>query len=337
MIHSDKFDKPHDSIEAVRFRRSPELVRKAAVGALAVLAVFTTVSCGAETTKPTTPEMSRQYSVKTDGVTLNVEKQGNPDAKKVVIGIHGGPGLSLESLDLLQPLAGPDQQLVRYDQRGAGISTAPANGNYSLDQQLADLDAVRVSTGADKVDLIGESWGGLLATAYAAEYPAHVDDLVLLDAIPLDYTEFLNGQKRFSQRLATLQESGDVPSPLPTSINNSCIAPLTAVLPAYVAKPSNPVPKDIGSCTADVSKDSYAAITKPGLLAAYAADLTNFNGDALVIAGNDDPFGKQWPDRIVSLLKNANTQQVDIQGAGHLVLFEKRDEVISDIDHFLKK
>lgn len=336
MIPSHEFGKPRYSTEAMKFRRSPELVRKVAGGAFAVLAVFTTAGCGAETAKPTTPEMSRQYSVETDGVTLNVERQGNPNAKEVVIGVHGGPGLSLESLDLLQLLAGPDRQLVRYDQRGAGISTAPENGNYSLDQQLADLDAVRVSTGADKVDLIGESWGGLLATAYAAEYPAHVDELVLLDAIPLDYTEFLNGQKRFKKRLTALQESGDVPSPLPASTNNSCAGPLAAVFPAYVAKPDNKVPKDLGSCTADVSKDSYAAITQPGILAAYAKDLTNFHGDALVIAGDDDPFGKQWPERIVSLFKNANTQQLNLPNTGHFALFEQQKKVLSSIDTFLK-
>ena len=101
--------------------------------------------------------------------------------------MHGGPGLSAQSLAGLDVLARPGRRVVGYDQRGAGGSGRPTDGNYRLEAQLADLDAVRAWAGAERVALVGASWGGLVAAAYAARYPKRVTALVLLDAAPLDF------------------------------------------------------------------------------------------------------------------------------------------------------
>jgi proline iminopeptidase len=56
----------------------------------------------------------------------------------------------------------------------------------SLDQtlgigaQIADIERIRQILGDEKIILIGHSFGGFLATLYAAEFPQHVKALVLV-------------------------------------------------------------------------------------------------------------------------------------------------------------
>ncbi len=45
-----------------------------------------------------------------------------------------------------------------------------------------DLEALRVKLGFQKFDLVGYSWGGLLAMGYAAAHPDHVKSLLLIDS-----------------------------------------------------------------------------------------------------------------------------------------------------------
>ncbi len=87
--------------------------------------------------------------------------------------------------------------------------------------------------------LVGASWGGLVAAAYAARHPGRVTKLVLLDAAPLDFTEFLAGQQRFSAHVSQLQRAGLIPDPVPADRDDSCLPSVTASLPAYLTGPTN--------------------------------------------------------------------------------------------------
>jgi len=51
-----------------------------------------------------------------------------------------------------------------------------------MDAQVADLEAVRAHLGLERVALLGDSYGGLLVTAYAAAHPQHVAKMILSDS-----------------------------------------------------------------------------------------------------------------------------------------------------------
>ena len=53
----------------------------------------------------------------------------------------------------------------------------------TMDAQVADLDAVRAHLHLDKIDLCGDSFGGLLVIAYAAAHPEHVHQLIISDGL----------------------------------------------------------------------------------------------------------------------------------------------------------
>lgn len=69
-------------------------------------------------------------------------------------------------------------QLVRYDERGAGLSDRDAP-EYTVDAWVADLEAVVEAEGLERFPLLGISQGAAVAVAYAARYPERVSRLVL--------------------------------------------------------------------------------------------------------------------------------------------------------------
>lgn len=309
--------------------------RQKLTNAIAGMAIAV-LSLSACSESPETSLESVTETVDTGDVDLHVRSYGPEDAKEVLVAVHGGPGLSHETVSTLGVLADKGRRVVMYDQRGAGNSTAPESGDYSLEKQVDDLDAVREWSGADTVDIVGKSWGGLLGAAYAASYPDNVDELVLLDAIPLDLESFRAGQERFFKRVEVLQEFGTIPDFLPQNTEESCLPLFEAVLPAYLADPLGDLPEVRGTCTPIASAESYQYITRPGILESYAEDLSNFNGRALVVMGEHDPFGLQWLHRNTELLSSADTTSLIVEDAGHFSLIEEPDDVLPVIDEFLR-
>lgn len=74
-----------------------------------------------------------------------------------------------------------DHTLVRYDQRGCGLSDA-APPSMSFESWVDDLEAVVEAQGLKRFALFGMSQGGAIAIAYAARHPERVSRLVLLGA-----------------------------------------------------------------------------------------------------------------------------------------------------------
>jgi len=52
--------------------------------------------------------------------------------------------------------------------------------SLGLGAQIADIERIRRILGDDKLILVGHSWGGFLASLYAAEFPEHVEALILI-------------------------------------------------------------------------------------------------------------------------------------------------------------
>ncbi len=102
----------------------------------------------------------------------------------VLIAHPGGPGTSAA---FLGDLAGLDEvaTIVWLDPRGTGGSTAPADAAaYTLADYAADVDAVRLHLGQDRVGLLGFSHGGMVAMRYAIDHSDHLRQLILLDTAP---------------------------------------------------------------------------------------------------------------------------------------------------------
>lgn len=108
-------------------------------------------------------------------IYYSIVGNGNP-----LIIVHGGPGASHDYfLPYLLPLA-RHHRLIFIDERGSGRSEKLEDpSTYTVEAMVEDVEAVRVALGLGTVDLLGHSFGGVLAQAYALKYPASLNHLIL--------------------------------------------------------------------------------------------------------------------------------------------------------------
>src|SRR5437868_11420401 len=94
--------------------------------------------------------------------------------------VHGGPGASHDYfLPFLLPLA-RHHRLVFIDERGSGRSQQLENpSGYTVENMVEDVETVRQALNLGKISLLGHSYGGALAQAYALKYQRNLSHLIL--------------------------------------------------------------------------------------------------------------------------------------------------------------
>jgi len=138
------------------------------------------LTIGDHTVAATVDQNPALPSITIDGYSYHGETFGDP-ANPVVIALHGGPGADYRSILNLQELA-DEYYVVFYDQRGSGLSPRVSQEEVTLASTIADLDAIVEYYGKGrKVNIVGHSWGAMLASAYLGQYPEKVDHAVLAE------------------------------------------------------------------------------------------------------------------------------------------------------------
>lgn len=125
------------------------------------------------------PEPTWEGKVKlSDGYERQVCQFGN--GSNVLIGLHGGPGASLQSLLPLGRMADDDLRIVIYDQIEGGGSDRPGRDDLLTVEGFAhEFDDLVTTMDLGKVHVLGHSWGGMLALECALRSPHLVKSLVL--------------------------------------------------------------------------------------------------------------------------------------------------------------
>ncbi len=94
--------------------------------------------------------------------------------------LPGGPGRTCEYFGDLGGLS-RSRQLIMPDTRGTGESADASDPlSYRCDRLVGDVEALRAHLSPDRMDLLGHSAAGNLATLYAAAYPQRMAHLILL-------------------------------------------------------------------------------------------------------------------------------------------------------------
>jgi proline iminopeptidase len=93
--------------------------------------------------------------------------------------IHGGPGGDHSDLKARFNQLSDRLQLVYFDHRGQGRSARDDVAKYNIDENVEDMEALRLHLGLGPIVSIGTSYGGMVAMAHAARYPKSVSHLVL--------------------------------------------------------------------------------------------------------------------------------------------------------------
>ena len=100
---------------------------------------------------------------------------------------HGGPGCTHDYVDSFKDLAKNGRAVIHYDQIGNGKSThLPQKGGdfWTVDFFLGELDNLLTHLGIKhRYALLGQSWGGMLASEHAVRRPAGLKALVLANSL----------------------------------------------------------------------------------------------------------------------------------------------------------
>ncbi len=126
------------------------------------------------------------------GYKLFYRAFGEP-TEGTVLCLHGGPGGTHDYMLPLADLARFGYRVVFYDQLGCGKSELPKNpALFNVERAVEEVEGVRRALELRKIHLIGSSYGGLLAIAYALKYQRNLKSMVTvggLASVPLTIAE----------------------------------------------------------------------------------------------------------------------------------------------------
>jgi proline iminopeptidase len=125
-------------------------------------------------TFPDSQTDGRYYTVK--GAKLWVVTVGKGEPLFIIPGGPGSAHIRMRVFDSLYD----NCMLVYYDGYGRGKSdTASKATEYSLKRDIDDLEALRKQMGFTKINVLGHSYGSIVAQGYAIRYPENVSHLIL--------------------------------------------------------------------------------------------------------------------------------------------------------------
>ncbi len=109
---------------------------------------------------------------------VRIVKEDDQDSVPILL-LHGGPGSTHNYFEVLDPLA-KQRPVISYDQLGCGNSYVENHPElWTLSTWMEELDNVIKSLHLTRFHLLGQSWGGMLALAYALQQPQGLQSLIL--------------------------------------------------------------------------------------------------------------------------------------------------------------
>lgn len=164
-----------------------------------VRGVVALAACASLGVAEASAQRPRQGLLSLEDARLFYEVVGTGDP---IIVVHGGPGLDHSYLQPGLDVLAQRNTLIYYDQRGTGRSTAELSpSTINLDAFVEDIEVLRQALGYERVDVLGHSFGALIAIAYARAHPESLRTLILMNPVEPGsrYAEQL-AQRRTSRR-----------------------------------------------------------------------------------------------------------------------------------------
>ncbi|HTY57214.1 MAG TPA: proline iminopeptidase-family hydrolase [Bacteroidota bacterium] len=273
---------------------------------------------------------------------------------KPLVIVHGGPGASHDYfLPYLLPLA-RTHRLIFIDERGSGRSEKLEDpSGYTVEAMVEDLESVRSSLGLGKIDLLGHSFGGVLAQAYALKYQEHLDHLVLCSTF--HSTRAMNGVFRrmmekmspeLRARIQKMESAGLYGHGKDFEKNRYTDEYMTAAWGEgyfpYLYQ-NHPDPNYSATAAGNMSWDLYRAMwgsdgefVIDGNLSSveYAGRLGTIRVPTLITAGDNDECSPELAHEMNGLI--AGSKLVILPRSGHMTFVDQPGMFIKSVDDFLQ-
>jgi proline iminopeptidase len=286
-------------------------------------------------------QFNRQGRIATRGGNIWYGITGSEHSTSVpLIVIHGGPGMSHSYLYPMTDL-GDERQVIFYDQLDAGLSDRPNDsGNWNIARFLGEIDDLRAALNLHNVAILGNSWGGSIAAAYAAKNPQGLEKLIL--SSPLVNT---------LQWLADNIKHREALPPETLSVMDRCEQQGLELSQEYQDAVevfynrhfcrADPWPDYVMETMNNLNETCYAGMWGPneftcnGLLGDYdgLAELEFIQTPTLVTCGEYDEAAPASCKTVSRLIPNA--RYAEFENASHLTFVDSREEYINALRKFL--
>lgn len=259
---------------------------------------------------------------------------------KPLLVINGGPGMNSNGFETLAKKLCNDRQVILYDQRGTGLSKLPELSPKTVSMQLMvdDIESLRQSLKIERWDVLGHSFGGMLASYYATVHPKAIDHLILSSSggIDLGLLDYVN--KSINDKLSNTERDslaywnkriadGDTTHTArlgrgrnlaPAYLQNRKFIPVLAQRLTQGNAQLNQLIWD------DLQRISFDCAPK----------LRQFNRPTLIIQGKQDIISAETAERAHRAIPHSTVLLLD--HCGHYGWLDTDTEYLSAIDRFLK-
>lgn len=260
-----------------------------------------------------------------DGVKLYYERFGR--GEKTILFVHGWLDWG-ESFKAAAGELARRYQVIVYDHRGHGRSETPRDG-YSMARLAMDLRDLIELLEPEKLTLVGYSMGSHVIYEYVKLFgDQDLDKVVITVMSPTLVNEArpeLSLGGGMTARMALNQLS---------LYNQNFTAMCEAGYPLYLQKhPANEALRDFYSRAARLDP---GAMIRLGI-AMYAADywdvLPAFTRPTLLLSAEEDLYSRAIHEEQARLIPDARV--VILQGCGHMLLIEKPQEYMAELEKFI--
>ena len=255
--------------------------------------------------------------------------------KPTLVLLHGGPGadhtLYKPQFSALAEIA----QIVYLDHRGNGLSEDGPKNKWTLAQWGDDVRGLCDALGIEKPIVLGTSFGGFVAQAYATRHPEHPGGLILIStAAKIEFETIFSafGGLGGAEAQAAAQKYWMNPT---TKSRNAYIK---TCLPLYTRRPeaimemmSRVIRKDDVALHFNGPKNEHGRMD-------FRADLKKIACPILVMVGGDDPMTPPiFSDVIVNSLPADLVTYERFADCGHGVMGDQPEKGLAAIRHFIRE
>jgi len=257
--------------------------------------------------------------------------------------IAGGPGMAHDYFHpYFSTLSSTRHRVLYFDALGRGKSDRAAKAmEYTFTRDVEEVEALRKALGITKMDILGHSYGTLVAQAYALKYPQAVSRLVLISPLHSGAAwqasnDLINSQIEKTmpdvwKKLQSLRSKG-----LRSSSPEHSQAYRTPPGLYFHRPPGGPLPLGVNSDVYYAIAGDDADFVIGGEIATldFRPQLESLAAPLLVLSGRHDRIA--LPDRVLEYRTRAPRAEVVIfEQSAHFPFIEETEAVIERIRKFL--
>lgn len=254
--------------------------------------------------------------------------------------LPGGPGLSAAYMQPVADALSGQCRCILPHPRGTGAPAAGAesSASISLTGYVNDVEDLRAALGIQKWSVLGHSFGGMWAMAYAAAFPNRISRLVLASPGGMDLGFFSYFVDNILARLSSWERAAYAywsdPARVAADPDRARREQVAAITPGYFWD-RGPVP-----AFSDGLEQWFTPSVERLILQSMVAQpynvrdaMRSFTAPTLIVQGRQDPLGDGLAVELAGVVPNASLTFVD--RAGHFSWVEQPDAVFEPIRKFL--